>query len=92
MISYISCTSCSLRNNCQETCKDMEKILRARIISGYYERHLKRKEVVYNALKIEKLASLVAFSLKFGIKRGTIFNITSYYAKDSSSKQNWRKR
>lgn len=49
-------------------CREVEKLLNAKEVGGYSERHLQRKQVVYDPHKIEVLASEVAFKRKYGRK------------------------
>ena len=64
----MDCGHCPRRKECKEICPKVEKLLRKREIAGYSLAHRKRKEVVYDATKIEYLAAKVAFKKLYGRK------------------------
>jgi L-rhamnose mutarotase len=64
----MDCGHCPRRKECKSICPEVEKVLRKREVAGYSLAHRKRKEVIYNAQKIEDLAARVAFTKLYGKK------------------------
>ena len=65
------CSKCKKRKDCKKLCKDMNKYLKKKVkeeYGGYSERHLQRKELLWDSKDIEDLAAKEAFRLKYGQK------------------------
>jgi len=60
------CLSCPDREGCKKICERLEKYLKGlQAKDGYSDRHRRRKELLWDAQKIEQLATKRAFRLKY---------------------------
>jgi len=64
----MSCGHCPRRKECKEICPKVEKLLRKRDVAGYSARHIKRKEVLFPTDKLERVATIRAFQIRYGRK------------------------
>jgi len=63
------CLKCKTRKDCKKTCKKLEKYLcKLQSKDGYSDRHLRRKELLWDSMDIEDLAGVRAMELKYGKK------------------------
>ena len=62
------CLTCKTRATCHEICPELENYLKSKAVTNEWKQ-LKRKqrgkEILWDALKIEKLATKQAFKLKY---------------------------
>ena len=65
------CGHCPRRKECKAICPEVEKMLRKREVGGSSIAHKKRKEVLFPTDKLERVAAVRAFQLRFGNKYDT---------------------
>jgi len=57
-----------------KVCKDIEKLLsKLQSDNGYSDRHIRRKEIPYDSIEIENIATQRAMELKYGKRRSKYF-------------------